>query len=83
MVLDIFKSYDTRSVQYGSHVGQGISTQLYYGQAKVAYLLNPKYNLRLEIGGTFRQESNDSGKTNTGLVTFGLRSSFRNIYHDF
>ncbi|TDG37729.1 gliding motility protein RemB [Pedobacter changchengzhani] len=80
---DIFKSYNTRSVQYGSHIGQGIFTKLYYGQAKVAYLLNPKYNLRLEIGGTLRQESNDLGKTNTSLVTFGLRSSFRNIYHDF
>jgi len=80
---DIFKSYNTRSVQYGSHIGQGIFTKLYYGQVKVAYLLNPKYNLRLEVGGTLRKESNTLAVNRTNMITFGLRSSFRNIYYDF
>ncbi|ARS41658.1 gliding motility protein RemB [Sphingobacteriaceae bacterium GW460-11-11-14-LB5] len=80
---DVFKSYDTRSVQYGSHIGQGIGTDLYYLKGQVAYLLNPKYNLRLEVAGTYRRESNELGLNKTGLITIGLRSSFRNIYHDF
>ncbi|PWS28196.1 gliding motility protein RemB [Pedobacter yonginense] len=80
---NIFKSYETRSVQYGSHVGQGIGTDLYYAKGQVAYVLNPKYNLRLELAGTFRRESNVLGASNTGLFTLGLRSTFRNIYHDF
>ncbi|TCD17358.1 gliding motility protein RemB [Pedobacter psychrodurus] len=80
---DIFKSYDTRAVQYGSHIGQGIGTDLYYVKGQVAYLLNPKYNLRLEVAGTYRRESNELGLNKTGLITIGLRSSFRNIYHDF
>jgi len=80
---DIFKSYDTRSVQYGSHIGQGIGTDLYYVKGQIAYLLNPKYNLRLEVAGTYRRESNELGINKTGLLTIGLRSSFRNIYHDF
>ncbi|WP_316826365.1 gliding motility protein RemB [Pedobacter miscanthi] len=80
---DIFKSYDTRSVQYGSHIGQGKGTDLYYVKGQVAYLLNPKYNLRLEVAGTYRRESNELGINKTGLLTIGLRSSFRNIYHDF
>lgn len=80
---DIFKSYDSRSVNYGSHVGQGLKTNFYFGEAKVSYLLNPKYNLRLELGGVYRRESNNLGIKNTGLVTFGLRSTFRNLYQDF
>lgn len=80
---NIFKSYETRSVQYGSHVGQGIGTDLYYMKGQVAFLLNPKYNLRLEVAGTYRKESNELGINDTGLFTIGLRSSFRNIYHDF
>lgn len=80
---DIFKSYDTRSVQYGSHVGQGIGTDLYYAKGQVSYLLNPKYNLRIEVAGTLRKESNALGTNNTSLFTLGLRSTFRNIYHDF
>jgi len=80
---DIFKSYDSRSVNYGSHVGQGLKTNFYFGEARVSYLLNPKYNLRLELGGVYRRESNDLGVKNTGLITFGLRSTFRNLYQDF
>lgn len=64
-------------------IGQGIDTHLYYGEGTVSLLINPKYNLRLELGGLFRQETNDLGTKKTGLVTFGLRSTFRNLYHDF
>ena len=80
---DIFKDYTTREADYGNSVGQGLATNLYIANAKVAYLLNPKYNLKLELGGLLRKESNDAGKNNTGLITFGLRSSFRNLYQDF
>ncbi|WP_461789356.1 gliding motility protein RemB [Pedobacter sp.] len=80
---DIFKSYNSKSVEYGSHIGQGISTDLLIFQGKVAYLLNPKYNLRLELGGLLRQEKNSLAQNNTAMLTFGLRTSFRNLYYDF
>ena len=80
---DIFKTYDTRVSEYGNSIGQGIGTNLYYAEAKVAYVLNPKYNLRIELGGIFRKEHNDISQTNTGLFTIGLRSTFRNLYSDF
>lgn len=77
-------SYQTRSIEYGSHVGQGIKTNLYFAELKTSYLLNPKYNLRLELGGVYRRESReDIGPKNTQLITFGLRSTFRNLYQDF
>ena len=80
---DIFSSYDTRVMDYGNKIGQGIGTDLYFAEVKASYLLNPKFNLRLELGGVFRQEQNSIQTSNTSLITFGLRSTFRNLYQDF
>ncbi|MES2445776.1 MAG: gliding motility protein RemB [Bacteroidota bacterium] len=80
---DIFKDYDTREANYGNFIGQGLATNLYIANAKAAYMLNPKYNLKLELGVLLRRESNVLSQNNTGLITFGLRSSFRNLYQDF
>ncbi|MVN19981.1 gliding motility protein RemB [Mucilaginibacter arboris] len=80
---DIFKLYPDASKFVGNYTGQGITTNLYYGEGRIAYMLNPKYNLRLELGGILRQEKNALSTNNTALVTIGLRSSFRNLYSDF
>jgi len=75
-------SFDPSTV-IGSTTGQGIRTNLYYGEGTVAFIINPKYNLRFEIGGLYRRETNINGTNNTKLITFGLRSTFRDLYHDF
>jgi len=80
---NIFLSYDTRSLDYGSHIGQGLRTNLSYFEGSVAYLLNPKYNLRLELGAVLRKERSVNFMDRTNFVTFGLRSAFRNLYQDF
>jgi hypothetical protein len=64
-------------------VGQGISTNLYYAEGTVSFMVNPKYNLRFELGGIYRRESNAIDTKNAAIISFGLRSSFRNLYHDF
>jgi len=69
-------------VQTGS-TGQGLATKLYYGEGLVSYLINPKYNLRLEAGALFRDQTNSLGSAKTTMLTFGLRSTFRDLYHDF
>lgn len=94
---DIFKSYltparydgppadfGTRNSAYttGNFIGQGLTTNMYYAEGKVAYLLNPKYNLRIEIGGLYRKENNAAFNNNTTMLSIGLRSSFRNLYQD-
>lgn len=79
---NIFLSYETRPMEYGNHIGQGIKTNFYFAEAKSSYMLNPKYNLRFELGLVYRRENNTTPK-NTQLITIGLRSSFRNLYQDF
>jgi hypothetical protein len=63
--------------------GQGIATTIKYAEGTVAYVLNPKYNLRFELGAVLRQETNTLSDTKTVWLTFGLRTTFRNLYHDF
>ncbi|MBB5622555.1 hypothetical protein HDE69_003633 [Pedobacter cryoconitis] len=63
--------------------GQRLATSMRFAEGKVAYLLNPKYNLRLEVSGLIRQEKNNLTDSKTSMITFGLKSSFRNLYHDF
>ena len=79
---NIFKSHVLRAGDYGNTITQGIKTDMSYLAGRVAYVINPKTNLRLEIGGILRQEKNVLTSTNTHWFTFGLRSTFRNIYQD-
>jgi hypothetical protein len=81
--LDITESNQQNLPSTIGGTGQGLSTQLKFAEGSVAYILNPKYNLRLELNGVFRQESNVQTETKTLYFTLGLRSSFRNLYHDF
>lgn len=80
---DINAPYTTRTSQYGYKTGNGLKTDFLYLDGRVSYIINPKYNLRLEMGGAVRQEKNALGNDRTLMATFGLRSSFRNIYQDF
>jgi hypothetical protein len=66
----------------GNYTGQGLTTNLVYLEGKVAYVLNPKYNLRLEIGLVYRTEDNVQFTDKTTWLTVGLRSSFRTLYTD-
>lgn len=80
---NIFLPYGTRESEFGNYTGQGLKTDLSFLEANIAYLLNPKYNLRLELGAVFRNERSPDITQRTNLVTFGLRSAFRNLYQDF
>ncbi len=80
---DIFQSYRTIPDMHGNYIGQGVKNDLYYADVKAAYVLNPKYNLRFEVGYTQRyNQIAESPTQKSGVISFGLRSSFRNFYGD-
>jgi len=79
---DIFKVYTNPAKFLDNYTEQGLATHMIYVEEKAAFLLNPKYNLRIELGAILRDEKNAISNTTTTLLTFGLRSSFRNIYSD-
>lgn len=80
---NIFKPYpDPAFPTGGNYIGQGIKTDFSFVNGKIAYVLNPKYNLRLELGGIYRIEKNAMFDSTTKWLIFGLRSTFRNLYQD-
>jgi len=66
----------------GNYTGQGLTTNLVYLDGKVAFLVNPKYNLRFELEGIYRTENNAQFKDRTVWIMLGIRSSFRSMYTD-
>ncbi|RDC55835.1 gliding motility protein RemB [Pedobacter chinensis] len=80
---DLFQTYQTAPKYYSqNYTGQGLATTMYFAETKVAYLLNPSYNLRLELGGLFRHETNNLFTERNSAISIGLKSSFRNLYND-
>jgi len=79
---DLFQDYANPARLTGNYIGQGLTTNMVYAEGKVAYLLNPKYNLRIELGGIIRNEKNSQFTDKTTMITIGLRSSFRGLYND-
>jgi hypothetical protein len=79
---DIFQLYTNAVNAYGNYTGQGLTIDMIYLEGKIAYLLNPKYNLRIELGGIIRDEKNTQFNDKTAMITFGVRSSFRSMYTD-
>lgn len=77
---NIFIPY--RSGSFNNFIGQGVPTKMRYGEVRVAYILNPSYNLRIEGSGVMRTERSSILNDKTSWVTVGLRSSFRNLYQD-
>lgn len=79
---NIFASYNTRDQEYDNRTLQGIPGSLLFVDTRVSYLLNPKTNMRLELGYILRDAKIDGASNATGIVTVGLRSSWRNLYQD-
>lgn len=80
---DIFKPLYTHSREDNVSTDQGLFTKLYYGDARIAYILNRKTNLRIETGATFRNEKNSMNKYSDVYFYFGIRFTFRKLIYDF
>ena len=80
---DIYKPYTTRYRNYGNYTTQGIKTDLFIADLRLAYVLNPLINLRIELGVLHRNRVSDLSSEKSTWITLGIRSSFRNIYYDF
>lgn len=80
---DIFKPYTKRAGDYDIHMGQGIKTDFLYGQGTLAFVMNPKYDLRIELSAAGRQQKNILETRREFIFSLGLRSTFRQFYYDF
>jgi hypothetical protein len=80
---NIFKPLYLHSKEDNIQTGQGIYTRLYYGDVRIAYILNKKTNMRLETGATVRREENKLSRYTDVYFYFGIRFTFRKLIYDF
>ncbi|MFD2742970.1 MULTISPECIES: hypothetical protein [Sphingobacterium] len=69
----------------GNRIGQGELRNLLYNEIRAAYIINPRYNLRAEVGFINRIQDGSStfGRSNANIITIGLRSSFRTFQTEY
>ena len=80
---DIYKSYQTRSFDYGNKLLQGLKNNSLFIETSINYIINPVTNLRVEVGLLYNREKNKNSTQNNLTTFIGLRSSFRNLYFDY
>ncbi|MBV9961204.1 MAG: hypothetical protein JO072_03060 [Parafilimonas sp.] len=80
---DIFKPLYTHSKTNNVSTDQGLLTKLYYGDIRIAYILNRKTNMRVETGAVFRSEKNKLDNYKDVQFYIGIRMSFRKLIYDF
>ena len=80
---NIFKPLYLHSKETDIKTDQGLNTQIYYADFRVAYILNKKNNLRVEAGAVYRSESNKLYDYKDFYAYIGVRFSFRKLIYDF
>jgi hypothetical protein len=80
---NIYKPLYMHSRENDVATGQGLHTKLYYGDVRIAYILNKKNNLRIETGAVFRNEKNQQDEYNDLYFYLGVRFTFRKLIYDF
>lgn len=64
-------------------LGQGPFTKLFYADYSIAYLVNPKTNMRIEAGYISRQAEIERKNHNTSYFYLSFITSLTNMYYDF
>ncbi len=80
---DIFRSYDDQRMDFGNDIAQGNTTHLQFVDARCGYIINPKTNLKVEVGFSSRTISDLSSQSENGYFFFSLKTDLSNIYYDF
>jgi hypothetical protein len=80
---DIFKSYATAVSEYGNKTGQGIPGTLNQVDFIASFLVNPVTDMNLFVGAVYRSEGVEGIKNGYSYISFGFRTSLRNLYTDF
>ncbi|NJN27715.1 MAG: capsule assembly Wzi family protein [Cyclobacteriaceae bacterium] len=80
---NVMKSYNTREMEYGNKIGQGVATKLLFGQLMLSYMW--KHNLFFDVSGIYRtlDSAQDANDTNTRYLKAAMRWNIARKIHDF
>lgn len=85
---DVYRDYREREQDFDNEIGQGVNTKILFSDLKIGYLFNPKTNLRIQVGFTYRKFSPEietaNLKSNTTQYFYaGVTTNLTNRYYDF
>jgi hypothetical protein len=80
---NVYKPYTSRPYEYGNKVGQGIRNKMMYLELSYSYLINRKWNLRVEVNLAMRANSNPIQYTKETYFGLGIKSGLPLRYTDF
>ena len=87
---NIYKSYNTgkpkiagANGEFGHEIGQGRLNWIVYTDIKVALLVNPKTNMRIEAGWMRRTQETLSSSSATQYFYVGFKTALFNYYTDY
>ncbi len=80
---NVMLSYNTRELEYGNEIGQGVDTKVLYGDLTLSYML--KHNLFIDIRGIYRELASgiDTRNSKTTYYSGGMRWNIGRKLHDF
>ena len=67
---------------YGNNMLQGFKNTIVFTDLSIAWLINRKTNMRVELGISRRMQSNERGSKNTNWVFVGIKTALPNRYYD-
>ncbi|HNW91114.1 MAG TPA: hypothetical protein PKN48_15750 [Bacteroidales bacterium] len=68
---------------YFNVIGQGIKTRIGYYSLNVAYLLNPKNNLRLVLNYYYRSSNSKLLNSSANVISLGIKMSVPDRHYDY
>jgi hypothetical protein len=84
---NVYLSYNDREKDDRNKIGQGVAVNIMYVEAKLAYIINPSYNMRVEGGAVFRSQTYEVPSNGTDYrrpyLFLSLRTGLFNNYFDF
>ena len=80
---NVYDNYVDRPADFGIEMYQGNLTTVNIKNFNIAYIVNPKTNLKINLGVTLRDFKNEAGELQTQFINFGIKSDLFNHYYDF
>jgi hypothetical protein len=81
---NIYENYIDPTVQpYGNYTTQGLFTTLIYKEFRMDYLVNPSYNMNIEVGFSLRSQVSSQATSTTNWFYIGFKTALFNHYYDF
>ena len=75
--------YSGRPSDFGIEMYQGNLTTVNLKNFNIAYVVNPKTNLKINLGLTLRDFKSEEAEMQTQFINFGIQSDLFNHYYDF